>query len=77
MADLRIKQIKSIIGHRKYQEDNLRSLGLRRIGQTVVRPDSPSVRGMIEAVKHLVTVEALEAPAAVPHAAARAARTKK
>jgi large subunit ribosomal protein L30 len=56
MAQLRIKQIKSAIGHRQYQEDNLRSLGLRRIGQEVVRPDSPTVRGMIDKIKHLVVV---------------------
>ncbi|MBI2965155.1 MAG: 50S ribosomal protein L30 [Chloroflexi bacterium] len=56
MAQLRIKQIKSVIGHRKYQEDNLRTLGLRRIGQEVVRDDSPTVRGMIDKIKHLVVV---------------------
>ena len=56
MTQLRIKQIKSVIGHRQYQEDNLRSLGLRRIGQEVVRPDSPTVRGMIDKIKHLVVV---------------------
>jgi large subunit ribosomal protein L30 len=57
MGDLRIKQIKSIIGHRAYQESNLRSLGLRKIGQEVVRPDSATVRGMIDKVRHLVEVE--------------------
>ncbi len=56
MAQLRIKQVKSVIGHRKYQEDNLRTLGLRRIGQEVVRTDSPTVRGMIYKIKHLVVV---------------------
>lgn len=57
MTQLRIRQVKSVIGHRKYQEDNLRTLGLRKIGQEVVRPDSPAVRGMIEKVKHLVVVK--------------------
>ena len=56
MAQLRIKQVKSVIGHRQYQEDNLRTLGLRKIGQEVVRPDSPTVRGMIDRVRHLVIV---------------------
>ena len=56
MANLRIKQVKSTIGHRQYQEDNLRTLGLRRIGQEVVRPDSPVVRGIIDKVRHLVVV---------------------
>lgn len=57
MGDLRITQVRSIIGHRTYQESNLRSLGLRKIGQQVVRADSPVVRGMIDKVKHLVEVE--------------------
>ena len=56
MANLRIKQVRSTIGHRQYQEDNLRTLGLRRIGQEVVRPDSPVVRGIIDKVRHLVEV---------------------
>jgi large subunit ribosomal protein L30 len=45
-----------VIGHRQYQEDNLRTLGLRKIGQEVIRADSPTVRGIIEKVKHLVVV---------------------
>lgn len=57
MGDLRNKQVKSVIGHRTYQESNLRSLGLRKIGQQVVRADSPVVRGMIDKVRHLVEVE--------------------
>lgn len=56
MANLRIKQVRSVIGHRQYQEDNLRTLGLRRIGQEVVRADSPVVRGIIDKVRHLVEV---------------------
>ncbi|MBI4305642.1 MAG: 50S ribosomal protein L30 [Chloroflexi bacterium] len=76
MAELRIKQVKSIIGHRKYQEDNLRSLGLRRIGQTVVRADTPSVRGMIDAVRHLVTVETVEVPAVASGAESHAATVR-
>ena len=56
MAQLRIKQTKSVIGHRQYQEDNLRTLGLRKIGQEVVRQDSPVVRGIIDKVRHLVVV---------------------
>ena len=39
------------------QRDTLRSLGLRGIGKTVERPDSPQLRGMVHAVRHLVTVE--------------------
>ena len=54
---LRIKQVRSTIGHPQDQRDTLRSLGLRRINNVVERPDTPSVRGMILKVRHLVTVE--------------------
>jgi large subunit ribosomal protein L30 len=57
MASLKIKQIKSSIGGKRNQRETLRSLGLRRIGQTVVREDSPVVRGMVRTVAHLVSVE--------------------
>jgi large subunit ribosomal protein L30 len=54
---IRITQIKSDIGNIQTQKDTLVALGLRRIRHSRVYNDSPSVRGMIEAVKHLVTVE--------------------
>jgi large subunit ribosomal protein L30 len=57
MADLKITQIRSSIGGTATQRDTLKSLGLRRIRASVVRPDSASVRGMIRTVHHLVTVE--------------------
>jgi large subunit ribosomal protein L30 len=38
----------------------LRSLGLKRIGQSVVKDDRPEFRGMINAVRHLVTVEEVD-----------------
>lgn len=57
MTDLRITQTKSKIGGTKAQRDSLRSLGLHRIGETVVRADRPEVRGMIQVVRHLVAVE--------------------
>ena len=52
-----IRQVRSVNGTNAKQRDTLRSLGLRRIGQTVERPDSPQLRGMLHAVRHLVTVE--------------------
>jgi large subunit ribosomal protein L30 len=52
-----IKQVRSANGTNAKQRDTLRSLGLRRIGQTVERPDSPQLRGMLHAVRHLVVVE--------------------
>ena len=54
---LRITQVKSTIGYPHDQRDTMRSLGLRRINNVVEFADSPSVRGMILKVRHLVTVE--------------------
>ncbi|MEA2144706.1 MAG: large subunit ribosomal protein [Solirubrobacteraceae bacterium] len=56
MANLVITQRKSRNGADKRQLDTLRSLGLRRIGQSVERPDSEQLRGMIYKVHHLVEV---------------------
>jgi large subunit ribosomal protein L30 len=60
MANLKITQVKSKIGGTSEQRNSLRSLGLRRIGQTVVKPDRPEFRGMIKAVRHLVMVEEVD-----------------
>ena len=54
---LRITQVNSTIGYPQDQRDTMRSLGLRRINNVVEFADSPSVRGMILKVRHLVTVE--------------------
>jgi small subunit ribosomal protein S5 len=60
MAQLKVTQIKSKIGGNSQQRNSLRSLGLRKIGQVVVKPDRPEFRGMIKAVRHLVTVEEVD-----------------
>jgi large subunit ribosomal protein L30 len=52
-----ITQVKSSNGSNPRQRDTLRSLGLRGIGKSVERPDSAQLRGMVHAVRHLVTVE--------------------
>ncbi len=52
---LRVRLVKSWIGYGKNQEKIVRGLGLRRIGHTVDVVDNPSIRGMIRAVRHLVT----------------------
>ena len=57
MASLRITQRKSGIGGTARQRETLRTLGLRRIGASVVRDDRPEVRGMVRAVCFLVLVE--------------------
>jgi large subunit ribosomal protein L30 len=57
VSTVRVTQTKSRNGTNGRQRDTLRSLGLRRIGQTVEHDDSPQLRGMIYAVAHLVKVE--------------------
>ena len=57
MAELKITQVRSTIGARWKQRESLRTLGLRRIRHSVVREDSPQVRGLIAVVNHLVEVE--------------------
>jgi large subunit ribosomal protein L30 len=54
---LKITQHKGTAGTISKQRDSLRSLGLKRIGQSVVREDGPIVRGQINTVRHLVDVE--------------------
>jgi large subunit ribosomal protein L30 len=57
MPKLRITWVKSGIGYSDDQRKTLKALGFRRLNQSVVHDDSPSVRGMIIKVRHLVTVE--------------------
>ena len=56
MAQIKIKQIKSRINCPKVQKRNLDALGLRKMNHTVVKEDNPSIRGMVQAVHHLVEV---------------------
>ena len=56
MATIKIKQIKSKIGALIDQKRTLQALGLRKISQVVECEDTPSIRGMIRKVHHLVTV---------------------
>jgi large subunit ribosomal protein L30 len=57
VSTLRITQHRSRNGADRRQLASLRSLGLRRIGHTVEREDSPQLRGTIHAIRHLVRVE--------------------
>jgi len=57
---LQVTQKKSKIGGTQSQRDTLRSLGLKRIGDTVVKEDRPEIRGMIDTVSHLVAVEEVD-----------------
>lgn len=60
MANLKITQVRGIIGARWNQRESLRTLGLRKIRQSVVREDNPQTRGLINVVHHLVKVESVE-----------------
>ena len=60
MASLQITQTRSGIGGKQNQRDTLRSLGLKRIGDSVVRPDDAQTRGYVKTVAHLVKVEEID-----------------
>ncbi|MBP3534684.1 MAG: 50S ribosomal protein L30 [Muribaculaceae bacterium] len=57
MANIAITQIKSRINAPKTQKETLDALGLHKMHQTVVKEDTPSIRGMVKKVHHLVKVE--------------------
>ena len=57
MGKLTITWVRSDIGFRRDQRRTLRALGFHRLNEAVEQEDSPSVRGMINKVKHLVSVE--------------------
>jgi large subunit ribosomal protein L30 len=60
MARLKVTQTRSAIGAKQNQRETLRSLGLKRIRDVVVKEDRPEIRGMIQTVPHLVAVEEVE-----------------
>ena len=60
MAQLKVTQIRSAIGTKPNQRQTLRSLGLKRINDTVVQEDRPEIRGMVATVPHLVRLEVIE-----------------
>ena len=57
---IKVTQTRSEIGGPQSQRSTLRGLGLKRIGDTVVKEDRPEIRGMIRAVAHLVTFEEVD-----------------
>lgn len=60
MARLKVVQIRSAIGAKRNQRETLRSLGLKRLRDVVVKEDRPEIRGMVATVPHLVSVEEVE-----------------
>jgi large subunit ribosomal protein L30 len=60
MARLKVQQQRSTIGCKKNQRDTLRTLGLKRIGDVVVKEDRPEIRGMLATVRHMIVVEEVD-----------------
>jgi large subunit ribosomal protein L30 len=60
VARLKVTQIRSVIGAKDNQRQTLRSLGLKRIHDVVVKEDRPEIRGMVATVPHMVTVEEVD-----------------
>ncbi|MGV8908209.1 MAG: 50S ribosomal protein L30 [Propionicimonas sp.] len=60
MARLKVTQVRSGIGGTQNQRDTLRSLGLKRIRDVVVKEDRPEIRGMVLSIPHLVAIEEVE-----------------
>ena len=58
---LRITLIKSPIGYTKRQKSTVKALGLRKMHTTVLHDDTPPIRGMVNAISHLVEVEEVDA----------------
>ena len=59
-TQLKITQVRGVIGARWKQRESLRTLGLRRIRHSVIRDDNAQTRGLIKAVHHLIEVESVE-----------------
>ena len=57
MAKIKITQVRSTIDRTERQKKTIKALGIRKLHAPVVKEDSPQVQGMIEKVRHLVTVE--------------------
>ena len=60
MTRLKITQVRSGIGRQQNQRQTLRTLGLKRLHDVVVKEDRPEIRGMVHTVTHLVTVEEVD-----------------
>jgi large subunit ribosomal protein L30 len=60
MSRLKVQQQRSTIGCKKNHRDTLQTLGLKRIGDVVVKEDRPEIRGMLQTVRHLVVFEEVD-----------------
>jgi large subunit ribosomal protein L30 len=75
VAQLKITWTKSYIGKPENQRRVIHALGLRRLHHTVVHGDTPTIRGMVHKVQHLLSVEELAEPAQTPRRRTRRARS--
>jgi len=66
MPALKITLTKSMIGFEKSQGLTVRALGLKKVGSTVVQPDSAAIRGMLHKVRHAVAVDPIDGDAPGP-----------
>ena len=66
---LKITLVRSPIGYNRRQKRTVEALGLRRLNQTVVKPDNPAIRGMVRKISHLLTVEEVTENAVTEEAA--------
>lgn len=57
MAELKITLTRSIIGRPQNQKDTVKALGLGKVNSSVVKPDNVAIKGMINTISHLVSVE--------------------
>lgn len=60
MTNLQIRQVRSTIGCQQNQRDTLRTLGLKHVGDVVVRENRPEFRGMLATVTHLIDIQEVE-----------------
>ena len=60
MSRLKVSQVRSGIGGKQNQRDTLRTLGLKRVGDVAIKEDRPEIRGMVNTVSHLITVEEVD-----------------
>lgn len=60
MKMIAITQVRSEIGTPEKHKNVIKGLGLRKIRHTVIRQDTPEIRGMVNKVRHLVTVKEVE-----------------
>lgn len=66
---LKITLVRSTIGYNKRQKRTAEALGLRRLHQSVLKPDNPAIRGMVRKISHLVTIEEVADDAVTEEAA--------